>query len=458
MTQSDATSDLRVMLGDPRKAILSMSGPLIISFLVVQINSFADTSWCSMLGVDASSAVSSISPLYWIVAGLGTGLGVGASTAIARRLGRNERGIAESTLAQTVAVSLVISLAITPVLWVLIDPLVAMMGADDILAECRSYIRPIVLCTLPIVMSGVVSGLLRAEGAAKRSTVMLLVSACLNMVLDPVLMIGLDMGLAGAGWATGISSLVSTLVGLWWYARGSMYLGLSFKGFRFNGPQIREVLYVGIPRATESIVISFMSMVQRIFVIFCGGTVGAALYNIPWRFVSLATVVSQAVGSALVPVASAALGQGDMDRADAANRYSLKLVMILLVVFAVILFVFADWAVVPFTLSESMAELRPEFAHVLRIYAVLIPFMGFIDIGSSVLQSLRLAQMSLVASFLRNLIIVIFLVFACQVSMDAIFWSLVVAEVIGGALMMWLARREFRKVREESAAGRAETF
>lgn len=451
MAESDAARDLRVMLGDPRRAVLAMSGPLIISFLVVQINSFVDTSWCSMLGVDASSAVSSISPVCWIVSGIGTGLGVGASAAIAGHLGRKERGIAESTLTQTLVVGTLISLAVMPVMWVLIDPLVRMMGADDVLAECRSYIHPIVLCTLPIVMNGVVSGLLRAEGSARRSTVMLIASACLNMVLDPVLIIVLDMGLAGAGWATGISSLVSTLIGLWWYARGAMYLRPSFKGFRFNGPQIREVLYVGVPRAAESTVISFMSMVQRIFVIICGGTVGAALYNIPWRFVSLATVVSQGVGSALVPIASAALGQGDMDRAETANRYSLRLVTVLLVVFAAVLFVFADWAVIPFTLSESMAELRPEFAHVLRIYAVLIPFMGVIDVGSSVLQSLRLAQMSLAASFVRNLIIVVFLIFACRVSMDAIFWSLVAAEVVGGALMLWLARREFRRVREAGA-------
>ncbi|MDO5861695.1 MAG: MATE family efflux transporter [Thermoplasmata archaeon] len=283
MSAEDATRDLKVMLGDPRTAVLAMSGPLIVSFLVVQINSFADTTWCSLLGLDPSSAVSTISPVYWIVSGLGASIGVGAATAIARRLGRGEKADADSLAVQTMVVSVIISLVATPILWLAQDPLIYMMGADDVRDLCREYIDPIVLGTLPMVINGVVSGILRSEGAAKHSTAMLLVAAVLNIVLDPILMFGLDMGLAGAGWATTIATVISTCVGLWWYARGSMYLSMSFRGFRPRLDLIKEVLFVGIPRATETTLISLMSMIQRIFVIACGGTLGAALYNIPWR-------------------------------------------------------------------------------------------------------------------------------------------------------------------------------
>ena len=174
--------------------------------------------------------------------------------------------------------------------------------------------------------------------------------------------------------------------------------------------------------------ISVMSMVQRIFVIACGGTSAAMFYNIPWRFVSISEVVSQAVGSALIPVCSAALGRKDFAKAETGFRYSLTLTMVVMTAIAAVLFVFADWVIIPFTYSESMVEFRPEFAHVLRIYALLIPFIGMIDIGSSILQSLRLAQIS-------------------SVSLDAIYWSLFVAEVVGGLLMLWLAREGFRHYR-----------
>ena len=439
MSESEATKDLKVMLGDPKKAVLAMTGPLIISFLMVQVNSFADSSWCSMLGLDASSAVSAISPMYWIIAGIGTGIGVGASTSIARCLGRGDKVRADALVSQTVAISAVASIALTPLLLLLQDPAISMMGAEDVADLCRAYIDPIVICTLPIVISGVIAGILRSEGAAKRSTAMLLVAAVLNISLDPVFMFVLDMGVAGAGWATSISTAASVLLGLWWFAKGSVYLRMSFKGFRFDLGMIRDVMFVGIPKSAETVLISAMSMIQIVFVIMCGGTSASALYSMPWKFVSMSEVVSQATGSSVIPIVSAAMGQDDADRAAVACRYSLRITVIAMVAIAVLLFVFADWAMIPFTMSDS------KFAHVLRIYAILIPLVGLIDVAASVLESMRLAQLSMVSSFLRNVFILALMAVACTMSLDAIFWSLVAAEIVGAAMMLGLAEHEFRK-------------
>lgn len=445
------SKDLERMLGDPKAAIRSMLLPLIVSYLVVQINLFADTSWCSGLGADASSAVSTISPIYWIVSGLGTGLGIGAATAIARYLGRGEKHNADRIASQTVVLSVIIGVVSTPVLFLIVDPAVRMMGAEDIMQSCRDYIYPQILAGAVIILDGTVSGVIRAEGAAKRSMVVLLVSAAVNMVLDPIFIYVLDLGLTGAGIATAVASTASAALGLWWYARGRLYLTISFDDMRPRMADLKEILYVGIPRGTESMLISVMSMVQRIFVIACGGTSAAMFYNIPWRFVSLTEVISQAVGSALIPVCSANLGRGDFAKAEQGYRYSYTVTMVVMIAIAAVIFVFADWIIIPFTYSESMAALRPEFVHVLRIYALLIPFMGLIDIGSSILQSLRMAQISMFSSFARNILIVVLLFFASSMSLDAIYWSLVASEVFGGALMVWLARsglKHYRRGRE----------
>lgn len=445
------SKDLERMLGDPKAAIRSMLLPLIVSYLVVQINLFADTSLCSGLGADASSAVSTISPIYWIVSGLGTGLGIGAATAIARYLGRGEKHNADRIASQTVVLSVIIGVVSTPVLFLIVDPAVRMMGAEDIMQSCRDYIYPQILAGAVIILDGTVSGVIRAEGAAKRSMVVLLVSAAVNMVLDPIFIYVLDLGLTGAGIATAVASTASAALGLWWYARGRLYLTMSFDDMKPRMADLKEILYVGIPRGTESMLISVMSMVQRIFVIACGGTSAAMFYNIPWRFVSLTEVISQAVGSALIPVCSANLGRGDFAKAEQGYRYSYTVTMVVMIAIAAVIFVFADWIIIPFTYSESMAALRPEFVHVLRIYALLIPFMGLIDIGSSILQSLRMAQISMFSSFARNILIVVLLFFASSVSLDAIYWSLVASEVFGGALMVWLARsglKHYRRGRE----------
>ena len=451
---AERTRDLERMLGDPKVAIRSMVMPLVVSYIVVQIDIFANITWCSGLGPDASSAVSAISPLYWIVSGIGTGIGIGAATTIARCLGQNDPASGGRIASQTVTLSLIVGLATTPVMMLVVNPCVDMMGAAAIRAECREYIVPQILASVFIIMDGTVSGILRSEGAARKSMIVLLMSAAITIVLDPILIYGLDMGLAGSGWATAIGAVASASLGLWWYHSGRMVLRLSFRDMRPRLDDMRSILSVGVPRATESVLISIMSMVQQIFVIACGGTTAAMFYSIPWRFVSLAQVVSQAVGSALIPVCSAALGGGDIPKAERGYRYSLVTTVALMVGIAAFLFVFADWAIIPFTYSESMVEYRPVFAHVLRIYALLIPFIGLIDIGSSILQSLRLAQVSMFSSFARNILIVVLLFFASSVSLDAIYWSLVIAEIVGGALMIWLAKtglKHYRRGRERPA-------
>ena len=105
-----------VLLGDPKKALRSMMLPFIISYMVVQINLTADTVWCSGLGSVASSSVSSMAPMVWIIADIGTGLGVGASVAIARAIGRGDMERANRLCSQMVAFSLSVCAVVTVVL------------------------------------------------------------------------------------------------------------------------------------------------------------------------------------------------------------------------------------------------------------------------------------------------------------------------------------------------------
>ncbi|WP_400210321.1 MATE family efflux transporter [Candidatus Methanarcanum hacksteinii] len=443
----DVTKDLEVMLGDPKKAIKSMMVPLIVSYLVVQLNIFADMSWCSGLGSNASSAVSSIFPIYWIISGFGIGIGVGASTSIARYLGRDDKASADSVATQTMVLAILFGVVVTPTLLLAMDPMITWMGIGDIRKECADYIIPMVWSSVILIVNGAITGVVRAEGAAKKSMVILLSAAILNIILDPILIYILDMGLLGAGCATAISTAISTAIGLYWYCRKMMYIDISFKGFRVNIKQMKDVLFVGIPRVTESTLISIMSLIQRFLIVPVAGMMGIAFYNVPWRYVSIAMVISQAAGSALIPVCSAALGQNDNVKAEAGYRYSFRITVAVMTIMAVFVFIFADYLVLPFAFSDSMVQYREEFAHGLRIYALFFPFMGMVDIGSSILQSLRMAQMSMVMAFIRNGFLVVLMLFAH--TMDDFYWQLFATEVLGGMTMMAMATYEFRKYKRK---------
>ncbi|MGN1044543.1 MAG: MATE family efflux transporter [Candidatus Methanomethylophilaceae archaeon] len=432
-------SSIDLMLGDPKKALRGMLFPLIVSYMVVQINLLADTVWCSGLGADASSAVSSMAPLYWIIADIGTGLGVGASVSIARSIGAGDRERANELCRQMAVFALFASVAVSVIMYLILRPGIHLIGADDVEQGCVDYMIPMILGSVFIIMDGVFAGLIRAEGAAKRVMVLLMSVSMINMILDPILIYVFDMGLMGAGLATTLGSAGSALLAVMWYGRKQLNLTISLPGYRPKPSYVGDMLYVGIPRISESMVVNVMSFIQRIFVIMCAGTVGVTIFNIPWRYVAIGIVPALAIGAAMVPICSAALGCNDMAKAKVGFRYAVSLSMKVLIPISLAVFILADLLVIPFTLSPSMEVLRPQFVETLRIYSLIIPFYGMIEIGSAILQSLRMAQFAMLLSFLRNLLICAFFLVAYHYTMTEISLSLLLAEIIGGLGMIGIA-------------------
>ena len=216
--------DLDVLLGEPKAAVRSMFLPFLIAFAIVEANQFVDTFWISGLGTASSSAISAVVPFYVLLMSAGMGISVGATTTIAFRLGRGEREEAGKLASNALILGAAFSVLVSAVLLLVLDPAMSVMGIDGIRAECWSYMLPMILMSAPMICLLVLGGNLRGEGAARRSTVIQISAALLNMVLDPVLIYVLGMGIMGAGLATGLSSLMSLAIGLSWYFRGRTLL------------------------------------------------------------------------------------------------------------------------------------------------------------------------------------------------------------------------------------------
>ncbi len=191
------TKDLELMLSDTKTAILTMSGPLFVAYLVTQLQLFVDSFWCSGLGPDAMSGITLSAPIYWLIIDVGIGIGVGASTAIARSLGANDEKRANSLASQSLMLSVLLSIASSALFLIFLEPLLILMGGKDVIGYSMDYSLPIVIMSFPFILSGILTGLLRAEGAAKKSMALSMVAAVLNIILCPVMIYGLGL----ASWA-----------------------------------------------------------------------------------------------------------------------------------------------------------------------------------------------------------------------------------------------------------------
>lgn len=415
--------DVETLLSNPKRALLTMSLPLLFALLVENLQSFVDGIWCSGLGSAAMSSISISTPIYGMIVAFGTGIGIGASAAIAKFIGADDKKSADSVVLTTLIIIVIIAILMSVGMWFAAEPIIRYCGGGENVPLCLEYCQPLIVMSFFLMMNAVWAGTLRAEGAAKISMMLSVIASVLNMVLDPIFIYVLDMGVFGAALATGFSYVTVTLIGFWWYLSGRSYVTLSVRNFTIQKVIVYEICIVGIPCGIEIFLAPLISVPQNALVYACGGEFGFVAYTYAFRFVAMALLPVIAISKSLIPVTSAAIGQLDTKKIVECCKITYKFTLKLEFCFMVFLFVSADILVQVFMNSESMAAIHDEMALALRIYTLTCIFHTFRIVGTSILQATRNAITASILTLIRELTFLVSFYFAGKISMTAIYWA-----------------------------------
>ncbi|MCQ2085625.1 MAG: MATE family efflux transporter [archaeon] len=436
----EETAGVRTLLGNPKKAIIMMAIPIAIANIVQSTNNIIDAVWVAGLGTAALAATGVLFPYFFILIGIGNGIGVGASQAIARRIGAKDKEGADRVAAQAFFLTLVAGLIISVLYLIALEPLLAATGAGDYLDECVAYGAPLLGSGVVVVFCSMFSGLLRAEGAAKRAMITQLLGAVLNIIFDPIFIYVLDMGVAGAAWATILSMVLSIWLAFYWYIiKKDTFIRIPMRGFRFNGELIKDILKVGAPASLEMILISLCAMATNVIVLIVDAENGVAIFTTGWRILDLLMIPAMSIGFALVPIGAAALGARDFDKMKVAYKYALKVSVGLSLVMMLLTLVIAPLMVAMFTYNDDVSHLEKDLTTFLRMCCVFLPFMAFGFPSASMFQALGKGLQSLCSALVMNLLrIPLCYIAAITVgTMSALCCGLIASE-IGGSMVTFL--------------------
>lgn len=435
---SDDTAGTRTLLGDQRKGVIALAIPIGVALFFQQLNNIVDSLWVAGLGGSAMGALGIVYPIYTILIGIGNGLGIGVGAAIARNIGQRNHADANRSAAQGVVITAVVSVILTPVLLVTAEPTMVLMGAGDTLGDCLDYAYPIYVSSFFVILSGVMSGMLRGEGAAKRSMAIQVIGALVNIVLDPIFIYTLDMGVAGAAWATVVAFIVSCAIAAYWYLRGKgMYITIRRSDYRPDARICRGIMSVGGPEALELSIMYLFNIFLNYMVIECGGTDMVGLYSTGWRIANFILIIAQAMGGAMVAVCAAEYGMKRFDMIRDAFRYSVIVSVAWTVVLSVVLAVGAGPLASVFTVSDDLAYLHDDMKVMLWFFALFLPVMSLVYTGSALMQSIDKATGGMLNSLARNIILSgSFLVATVTVgSLTSLWWGMAFSEILGGVMM-----------------------
>ena len=200
------------------EAIFSMGIPSLISVLVMIIYNMADMYFIGFLNdYTQVAAVSLIMPVFSIMTAVSMLLGNGGCTLIAQALGAGEKKRARSYMSLCIWTAILLGVIIAGLIIVFSNPLLKFLGTNEEMWQyARNYMLILAVGSPAMLLNYEIACLVRGEGAIKPGLIANFVSTGMNILLDPVLILGVKMGVSGAALATVLSNVIG-IVYLIWY-------------------------------------------------------------------------------------------------------------------------------------------------------------------------------------------------------------------------------------------------
>lgn len=243
------------------KSIFSLAIPSVVIILVMVLYNMTDMFFVGQLGdYNQVAAVSVVSPLFSLSAAVATMLGSGGCALIARALGSDDIKQAKAYASLCGWGSIGFGVLITIILLLARKAILPALGAaDDIITYAEDYMS---ICALgvPFMLASTTLGtIIRAEGAVREGMIGNMAATLVNMVLDPLFILVMGMGVAGAAAATVIGNLAGTLFYLYFILKKAVVLNMNLKLAKENFRMLFSVLVLGMPNALSSILAGFAS-------------------------------------------------------------------------------------------------------------------------------------------------------------------------------------------------------
>lgn len=439
------TEGVKALLGDPKKAIIKLALPMILAMSVQTIYNLVDAIWVSGLGADALAAVGFVFPIFFIAMALSTGLGMGAGSAISRRIGAKDKEGADNVAVHSLIITLLLAVAFTIPLFVFAENIFVLIGAGKTVGLTVDYGQIIFAGSIFIFFTSVSNAILRGEGDAKRAMYAMVLGAGLNIILDPILIYVLDMGIAGAAWATVISLAITSIIMLnWLLFKRDTYVSFKFSDFKFDKSIIKDIFRVGLPSSFSQLSMSITMIIMNIIIVMVSSTDGVAIYSTGWRVASMAVLPIMGVATALISVSGAAFGSNSFNKVNISYHYAIKIGLAIETIIAVLTFVFAPQIAAVFTQSESAAHIAPDLIIFLRIIALFYPMISFGMLSSAVFQGMGKGVNALIITILRTVILTplfaVLFAFNLNLGLIGVWWGVVAANIIGPVIAFSWAR------------------
>ena len=400
------TEEIDIIVNHPKKAINKLALPIIISNLFMTLNNIIDGIWVAGLGPESLAAVGFVTPLFFAFVGISNGLGAGSNSLIARCIGAEKYHDAGNSAIHSIMLCFIATAISTVVILIILKPLLLIMGAGEVIDYALSYGYIVLGGVFSLFIPAMLAAIFRSQGEIERASYPLMLTAIINMILDPIFIYVIGWGITGAAIATVLAATLAMLPMIYWmFYKKDSFLEIRLSEYKRDLSIYKDILVVGIPASLEQFILSFVSILMNYWLTLLSGTVAVAAYTATWRLISIGISPLIGIGVAALTVGGAAYGARNLDNLKTALNYGVKLGLISSVIICSFFFIFAEPLSFIFSYSASSAVLSDRVVEALRILCFFILFMPLGILAGNIFQSMGKGTISLILTILRTFIL-----------------------------------------------------
>ncbi len=420
--------------------------PAIIAQTAASLYNMVDSIFIGQgVGPLAISGLAVTFPLMNLSTAFGTLVGAGAATMLSVLLGQKNYKAANKVLGNVVTLNTIIGLVFMAIALIFIDPILYFFGAsENTLPYAKEYITIILIGNVITHLYFGLNAAMRSSGNPKKAMGLTLFTVIFNTILDPIFIFWMDLGIAGAAWATVISQTIAMLVVIAHFNNKERPFHFEKGIFRLDMRVAKDSLAIGmgpfLMNAAACLVTLFINQQLRKY----SGDLGIGAYGICNRFIFMFMMICMGLNQGMQPIAGYNYGARQYSRVREVFWKTARLAMVVTTVCFIFGMFLPKAAVGIFTRDTELLELS---AKAMRIMTVIFPIVGFQMIATNFFQSLGMVNKSVILSLSRQILFLLPLLYLLPLQMgaDGVWISFPISDLMATLLTVFMLGRLFKK-------------
>ena len=383
------------------KLLFKQALPASIGILVMSLNILIDTIFVGQwIGSIAIAAINVVLPVSFFIAALGMAIGIGGSSIISRSLGSDNIQKARYTFANQITLTILITVSFVFLGLYFIESIIPLFGGKGGIYEPSKIYYTIVLYGVPfLALSMMGNSVIRAEGKPKFAMYALMIPSIGNIVLDIVFIKYLNMGMAGAAWATTGSYILCFIFIFWFFSSDKSELKIKIHHLYLKKLIVKEITSLGSITLARQATVSITYLLMNNILYNYGGEVSVTAYAIVGRMMMFSLFPVYGITQGFLPIAGYNFGAKNFERVKEVISLAIKYASFFATFVFLILMIFPEEITKVFTSDTDVIRETPA---AMRWVFLATPIIAIQLIGAAYFQGIGKAKIGLILALLRQ--------------------------------------------------------